>query len=403
MTPPTVACRASTGTERVRGLTRSRLRELALRVTRPGILSLAGGLPAPELLPTSAYAAALQNVLGRDPGALQYGQPYEPLKQQIVRLLGERGVTCSPEEVLLTSGAQQALSVIAQLLVSPGAQVLMEDQVYTGVRQAVSPYRPTIVTVGTDLESGMDVDAVQAMLTSGARPAFIYAISDTHNPCGVRLSVDKRSWLVELSRHFRIPIVEDDAYGFLHYDGDPLPALRALDNEWVFYVGSFSKIIAPALRLGWVVVPQRLMSAATILKEAADLETSALTQRAVAQFIRDGDFATHLRRLRDGYRLRRDAMLRALRRSFPPTARWTNPPGGLFVWVELPGHVDCSALCEEALEAEHVAFVPGATFSVGKRIAVNCMRLSFAGCSPREIAEGVERITRPLQRRMVRV
>ncbi len=165
------------------GWIRSRLRELALLPPRPGLLSLAGGLPAPELIPRDAYAAALREVLAGDDGALQYGQPYEPLRERIVELMRERGVGCEPRQVLLTSGAQQALSLVAQLLVTPGGQVLMEQHVYTGLRQAVLPYRPAILTVGTDLDTGMDVDRAWTLLDRGARPAFVYAIADTHNPC----------------------------------------------------------------------------------------------------------------------------------------------------------------------------------------------------------------------------
>ena len=266
-------------------LTRSRLRELALLPPRPGLLSLAGGLPAPELVPRTAYAEALREVLAGDASALQYGQPHEPLRVAIVELMRQRGVDCHPRQILLTSGAQQALSLAAQLLMVPGGQVLLEDHVYAGLRQALLPYRPSLLTVRTDLDAGMDVDAAEALLARGARPAFIYAIADTHNPCGVRLGRERRARLVALARRFGVPILEDDSYGLLHYDPDPLPALRALDAEWVLYVGTFSKIIAPALRLGWLVLPPRLASAAGVLKEAADLECSALTQRAVARLL----------------------------------------------------------------------------------------------------------------------
>ena len=243
----------TTGATPRSGLTRSRLRELALLASQRGLLSLAGGLPASELIPRTAYATALRDVLAADGAALQYGQPYEPLRERIVELLRERGVDCAPTDVLLTSGAQQALSLAAQLLMDPGDQVLMEEHVYAGLRQAVLPYRPAIPTVRTDLDTGMDVDGVRALLERGARPAFVYAIADTHNPCGVRLGHEQRARLVALARRFGVPIVEDDSYGLLHYDQDPLPALRALDPEWVIYVGTFSKIIAPALRLGWLV------------------------------------------------------------------------------------------------------------------------------------------------------
>ena len=381
------------------GLARSPLRELALLASQPGILSLAGGFPASELVPRSAYGAALQDVLAGDDDALQYGRPYEPLRERIVELMRERGIGCTPQQVLLTSGAQQALSLVAQLLMVPGSQVLMEEHVYTGLRQAVLPYRPAILTVRTDLDTGMDVDGACAALAGGARPAFVYAIADTHNPCGVRLGHEQRARLAALARRFGVPIVEDDSYGLLHYDQDPLPALRALDPEWVIYVGTFSKIIAPALRLGWLVLPARLASAAGILKEAADLECSALTQRAVVRLLQQG-FASHLERLRAGYRSRRDAMLAALRDHFPGSVRWTRPPGGFFVWVELPRRLDCDRVCEEALTETHVAVVPGSAFAATTPAAANHLRLSFASCTPDEIRTAVERLGRLLERRL---
>ena len=381
------------------GLTRSRLRELALLASQPGILSLAGGLPASELVPRNAYAAALRDVLAGDDDALQYGRPYEPLRERIVELMRERGIDCAAQQVLVTSGAQQALSLVAQLLMVPGGEVLMEEHVYTGLRQAVLPYRPAILTVRTDLETGMDVDGAWAALAGGARPAFVYAIADTHNPCGVRLGHEQRARLVALARRFGVPIVEDDSYGLLHYDRDPLPALRALDPEWVIHVGTFSKIIAPALRLGWLVLPPRLAPAAGILKEAADLECSALTQRAAARLLRQG-FPSHLERIRTGYRGRRDAMLAALRDHFPESVRWTRPPGGFFVWVELPRRLDGDRVCEEALAEAHVAVVPGSAFAATAPAPANHLRLSFASCTPDAIRTAVERLGRLLERRL---
>ena len=389
----------TTGATPRSGLTRSRLRELALLPPQPGFLSLAGGLPASELVPRTAYATALRDALAGDAAALQYGQPYEPLRERIVELMRERGVDCAPRQVLLTSGAQQALSLVAQLLIAPGGQVLTEEHVYAGLRQAVLPYRPSILTVRTDLDTGMDVDGAWALLAGGARPAFVYAIADTHNPCGVRLGAEQRARLVALAHRFGVPIVEDDSYGFLHYDRSPLPALRALDAEWVIYVGTFSKIIAPALRLGWLVLPPRLAPAAGILKEAADLECSALTQRAVARLLHQG-FADHLDRIRAGYRRRRGALLAALRDHFPESARWTHPPGGFFVWVELPRRLDGDRVCEEALAEARVAVVPGSAFAATAGAPANRLRLSFASCAPDEIRTAVERLGRLLERRL---
>lgn len=400
MVAPAVPRRLPALAEWIRGRNRSVLRELVSVVSRPGILSLAGGLPDPELFPTDHYAAALAHVLDHDDGALQYKPPFGPLKQHIARLMARRGAPCTPEQVLLTTGAQQGICIAISLLLERSEPVVLEAATYPGLIEALAPFTPRCLTVGTDLDSGMDVEEVEGLLSRGARPAFIYAIPDGHNPYGVSLSRAKRLRLVELARHHHIPIVEDDPYGLLTYDGAVEPPLRALDEDWVLYLGTFSKTIAPALRLGWMVLPADLMQAAAIVKEAGDLESSALTERAVSFCLQNGFFSAHVRRLRDVYRIRRDALLGALERHFPRDARWTRPHSGFFVWVELPAAVDCAALLNVAIEEERVAFVPGHAFAAGGVAARNCMRLSFASCSPDEIEEGVRRLARLVSRRI---
>ena len=371
---------------------RSVLRDMVSVAARPGLLSLAGGLPDPALLPTRDYAAAVTHVLATDREALQYAAPFEPLKEQIVRLMAARGVECTPDQILLTTGAQQGIGVAFSLLLERHRAVLVEEATYPGATEAWAALRPQPLTVGTDLESGMDVDAVETVLARGPRPAFIYTIPDAHNPYGVSLSRAKRTRLVELARRYGVPIVEDDPYGLLGYDGPHEPALRAQDEHWVIYIGTFSKTIAPALRLGWMVLPADLLSRAAAVKEAGDLESSALTQRAVSCYLANDLFSTHLRRLREVYKARRDTLVDALRRHFPSGARWVRPRGGFFVWVELPGGIDCAALWRTAIEEEGVAYVPGTAFAVGGRAASNCLRLSFATCAPEEIEEGIRRL-----------
>ena len=392
--------RVRVSAESARGPARSLLRELLAVSCRPDILSLAGGLPDPGLFPAREYRAALDSVLATDARALQYGPPFEPLRDQVVRLMAMRGVRCTPAEIVVTTGAQQALSIASRLLLDPYQPVLTEHATYPGLHQAVASLRPTMLTVGTDLASGMRVEAVADHLAHGARPAFIYVIPDGHNPYGVSLDSVQRSRLVDLARRYRVPIVEDDPYGLLSYDGPHPPPLRSLDQEWVFYVGTFSKTIAPALRLGWMVLPVDRVARASRIKEADDLESSALTQRAVAQYLRGGQFSTHLNRLRQAYRLRRDAMLAALRSFFPPGARWTAPHGGFFVWVELPEACNVTTLLNDAIEEERVAFVPGRAFAMDASTAPNGLRLSFATCSPGEITDGIRPLARLVQRRL---
>ncbi len=374
---------------------RSMLRQMLAVVSKPEILSFAGGLPAPELFPKEDFAQAMAHVLATDERALQYGPPFAPLKGHIVDLMAERGVTCHPDQVFLTTGAQQGLKVIARLLMDPGSQVMLEERVYTGIQQVVNPYRPDVLTVPTDLAQGIDLDAVEQHLRHGAEPAFLYIIPEAHNPLGVSIHPEKQARLVALARQYGMPIVEDDPYGFLCYEDTAVPAIRSLDSDWVIYVGSFSKILAPALRLGWMVIPESLVGKLTVIKEAYDLETSALIQRAVAAYLDAGHLSGHIARLKQAYKARRDTMLQALERHFPAQARWTRPKAGMFVWVELPQGVNTADLLWKAVEEEKVAFIPGTAFCApGSAPATNCLRLNFSNCTPEMIEEGIGRLGR---------
>ncbi len=371
---------------------RSVLRQMIAVVSQPGVLSFAGGLPAPELFPTEAYARAMAAVLADDPRALQYAPPFQPLIDHIVELMAARGVAISAESVFLTTGAQQGLALLSQLLVDSGDEVLLEEQVYSGALQAVAPRSPKLLTVGTDLQTGMDVDAVETLLARGARPRFIYAIADGHNPLGVSMSLETRRRLVEISAEYDVLLIEDDPYGLLCYEEEMLPPLRTFDDEHVVYLGSFSKIMAPALRLGWMVVPPELRPKLSIIKEAFDLETSGLTQRAVATYLSSGAFPAHLAGLRQAYGARRDAMLHTLTTAFPAEARWTVPRSGLFMWVELPPHMDTERLLDSAVAQEKVAFIPGHAFAAVQPARKNGLRLSFSTCSVAQIEDGLTRL-----------
>lgn len=360
---------------------------------RPGVISFALGLPAPELFPVDDYVAAAERVLRGDTGALQYRPQYAPLKEQVVELMARRGVRCRPQQVFLTTGAQQALALLARLFLEPGGQVVCERLVYMGFQQVVEPYRPQVLPVSSDLETGIDVDRVEAYLQGGARPAFIYCITDGHNPLGVSVSLEKRIRLAELARRHRVPVIEDDAYGLLHY-GDALPPLKALEDRWVFYVGSFSKVMAPGFRCGWAVVPEELVPMLGCAKDGADIDTSTFAHRLVSEYLRAGGFEAHLERVRTAYRERRDAMLAALARHFPAGTRWSVPRHGALVWVELPEGYDTTALLLPVLEAEGVAYVPGSAFSFDGRGGARGMRLNFSFPSVAQIEDGIARLGR---------
>lgn len=376
---------------------RSALQDMLVATAQPGILSLALGLPSADLFPAAALGDAIDGTLETDPRALQYGPPSAELRAFVATLMKRRGVTCGPEQIFLTAGAQQGMSLLARLLLEHGATVMLEEHCYTGFQQAIAPREPRLLTIPTSLESGIDLAAVERALDGGARPALLYAMSDGHNPIGASIPLESRERLVAIARAHGVPILEDDAYGMLSYDGEDVPALRAFDEEWVFYLGSFSKTLAPALRTGWVVVPERFIGPLAALKESSDIDTATLGQRAVAAFVASGAFDAHLGKLRGEYARRRDAMLAAVARAFGPAARWSRPRAGFFTWVELPGGTDAVRLLEVALARERVAFLPGAAFAAGNAApAHSAIRLNFSYSPPAVIEEGVARIARAL-------
>ncbi len=382
-------------------MNQSGLREVMALAVRPGVLSLAVGLPAPDLFPMAELAQATTRLLTTDPGSLQYGVPHQPLKAQIVELMAMRGVHCKAEQVFLTSGSQQAMDLLCRMLLDPGGQVLTEETVYDGIQMAIKRQEPEILTVSTDPHTGINVDEVESLLVRGARPCFIYVITDGHNPLGVSMSAEKRRRMVDLARAFGVPILEDDAYGFLYYDRRPAEPLRALDEKWVFYLGSFSKILAPALRAGWTVVPEELAPRLSMLKHAADLDTPSFSHRTISSYLESGYLPDHVERIRNEYRSRRDAMLKAMDENFPKEVKWNRPSSGMFVWVELPKEMDATVLLRASVETENVAFTPGAAFACNNsKHANHCLRLSFGNNPPARLEEGIRRLARVIKAMM---
>jgi 2-aminoadipate transaminase len=378
-------------------LEQSALQKMLVATARPDIISFALGMPAVELFPTEALASAAERVLSGNGGALQYSPPLQSLKQHVREVMKWRGVNCREEQIFLTAGAQQGMSLLSRLLLEPGGTVITEELIYSGFQQVLEPFQPHVLTVSTDAETGMDVDAVEQYLRGGVRPSFIYSITDGHNPLSVRLHPSKRARLIELAEQYRVPIIEDDAYGFLCYE-NPLPPLRALSERWVFYVGSFSKILAPALRVGWLVVPEELILPLSVIKESTDIDAAPLSQRIVNAYLDTGELPAQIDKLRTQYGIKRDTMMHALAENFPDAARWMKPAGGFFVWVELPPAVDVDELFRTALENEHVAFIPGHAFSVNnERSSTPSIRLNFSHPTTARIEEGIPRLARVLK------
>lgn len=380
---------------RTRGLKSSVIRESLKILETPDILYFGGGLPAPEVFPMEALDAAADRVLTRHGrSALQYGttEGYRPLRELLVEHMGQRGLKVGLENVLVTSGAQQALDLVGKLLIDRGDRVLVEDPSYIGALQAFNVYGPQYLSVPVD-DDGLQVDRVEAFLPEN--PKFLYVLPNYQNPGGVTLSLERRHRLLEIARRHGSLIVEDDPYEALRYEDEPLPSLISLASSPagcgdLLYLGTFSKVLAPGLRIGWVVGPAEAIARLAQLKQGADLHTSTFNQAIAAEAIAAGVLVSHVPRIREVYRERRDAMLRALDRYFPAEVRWTRPRGGLFLWVTLPEPLDSFKLLERALTAK-VAFVPGSPFHA-RGGGLNTFRLNFSYSTPEVIEEGMRRL-----------
>jgi 2-aminoadipate transaminase len=373
---------------------RSPLQDALTLSTRPGIISFSLGFPAPELFPSKEFSRACADVLGTAPHVLQYGEPLQRLKYHIVALMRTRGVACKEEQVFLTHGAQQGVNLLVTLLMERGRQVIAEEICYPGFQHVLRFFEPEILPVPTDFATGMDVDCVERYLVRGARPAFIYAIPDGHNPLGVSLSEEKRTRLLTLSQAYGVPILEADPYGFLSYTDHPAKPMRASSEDDVFYINSFSKILAPSTRVGWLIVPERLVAPLANLKEASDINMATFAQHVVARMLDVGFLPSHLQQLRSEYKLRRDAMLSTVTTQLPVATQPTRPQSGVFVWVQLPEGIDTARLLKVAASEHQVAFMPGSAFSLtGGDIGMSSIRLSFSFSSVERIEEGIRRLS----------
>jgi 2-aminoadipate transaminase len=386
-------------TERMRA---SDIREILKVTAQPDVISLAGGLPAPELFPVDQYRRAFEWVLETDgPQALQYGpsEGYGPLREFIAGRMSRSGMVCTADDVLITNGSQQALDLLGKIFLDPGDAVLVEKPTYLGALQAFNQYQPSYVAVPMD-DDGMQVDYVERELARAPRRIkFIYALPNFQNPTGRSMSLERRKRLVEVASAYGIPIVEDDPYGELRYEGEHLPSLKSLDPEGnVIYLGTFSKILAPGFRLGWAVGPPEAMESLLHGKQPSDLHTGMAQQMATLQVAKDGFVDEHVERIKDFYRERRDVMLHAIEEHFPEDARYTRPAGGLFVWAELPPHIDTRELLLEAVK-EKVAFVPGQGFHPDHS-GTNTMRLNFSNVPPDKLREGIRRLGGAIQRKL---
>jgi 2-aminoadipate transaminase len=382
----------------------SAIRDLLKLTEQPHMISFAGGLPAPQCFPIEELALASERVLVERPlAALQYGptEGYAPLREWLAARMASQAMPLPFEQLILTSGSQQALDLLGKLLIDDGAPVLVEEPTYLGALQAWRPYRPRFVGLPMD-EQGLRTDVLAQMLDEGLRPRFLYSVSSFQNPTGVTLSRQRREELIALAARYRLPIVEDDPYGELRYSGEGLPTLAALDIaahgtlRHVVYLSTFSKTLAPGLRVGWALLPATLVPRFVQAKQGIDLHTSSLSQAVAYEASRDGLLDRHTPIIIATYRERRDVMLASLAAAMPEGVRWTRPEGGMFLWLSLPDAYDSVVLLEQAIE-QQVAFVPGSSFFANGGGA-NTARLNFSYPSPERIREGIGRLGAALQR-----
>jgi len=361
------------------------IREILKVTERPGILSLAGGLPAPESFPVQAMREACERVLTDTPReALQYAasEGFAPLRDWVAAHLAQHGLRVGAEQVLITAGSQQGLDLVGKVLIDAGSRVAVESPTYLGALQAFAPYEPEFQALDCD-EQGPLPQALAA--AAGAR--FLYLLPNFQNPSGRSMGAERRQAVVDAAARAGLPLVEDNPYGELWYDAPPPPPLAALAGEGAIYLGSFSKVLAPGLRLGYVAAPKALFPKLLQAKQAADLHTPGFNQRVAWEVLRSGLLDTHLPQVRARYKLQRDAMRAALDRHLPAGCRFTTPAGGMFFWVESPAGMDATALLPQAVEAG-MAYVPGAPFYCHAPRA-NTLRLSFVTVAPAQIEQAV--------------
>jgi 2-aminoadipate transaminase len=383
--------------ERTRVMKSSAMRDLMAITARPEVISLAGGLPDTSSFPPETFAAVATRIAGESCAkALQYG-PTEGLdetKDCIAEVMAAENMDVDREDLIVTTGGQQVIDLVTKTLIDPGDVVVAEAPTYPGAVPVFSSYQADVVQIDMDAD-GMKVDLLEETLDrlerDGRRPKFIYTIPSFQNPAGVTMSLPRRRRLVEVAHERELLVLEDNPYGLLRYAGEPLPTLHALDGGvFVMYLGTFSKILSPGIRLGWVAAPPPVLEKINLGKQATDLCTSTLSQLLVRAYFEHGRWREYVDSLREIYHTRRDTMLDALAEFFPPQAEWTRPCGGLFIWVTLPDFIDTTDLLARALR-DNVAFVPGeAAFMDGR--GRSSMRLNFSNSDTDELREGVRRI-----------
>ncbi|MGH3446357.1 MAG: PLP-dependent aminotransferase family protein [Nocardioidaceae bacterium] len=382
--------------DRTKEMKASEIRALFAVANRPEVVSLAGGMPNISGLPLDAVASTINDlVLDRGTVAMQYGsgQGDPTLRQQICEVMAAEGISAHPDDVSVTVGSQQAVDLVTRIFCDPGDVVLCEAPSYVGALGVFSAYQCDVVHVETD-DSGLVPSALEQAIASvqasGRRLKFLYTIPNFHNPAGVTLTEARRAEILQICRRVDLLVLEDNPYGLLGFDQDPLPAMRSLDAERVVYLGSFSKTFAPGFRVGWVLAPHAVREKLVLAQESATLCPPTFSQLAVSAYLSSQDWRAQIKQFVEMYRERRDAMLAALDEHMPAAASWTRPTGGFYVWVTLPEGLDTKAMLPRAV-TDRVAYVPGTAF-YADGFGTRCMRLSYCYPPPDRITEGVRRL-----------
>jgi len=386
---------------RMKGMKSSVIRELLKLTQKPEMISFAGGLPAPEVFPVQAFQEAASRALSESPEiALQYGttEGYAPLRELIAARSARYGLKVGAANISITSGSQQALDLLGRLFINRGDRIIVENPTYLGAIQAWNAYGADYLPVPMD-EDGMITSELEKALRKGAK--FIYVLPNFQNPSGVTLSLKRRQELVELADRYGVPIVEDDPYGQIRFEGEHLPPLSVVDSQYrgengenydgnVIYLSTFSKLLAPGLRIAWVVGAETVIRKLVQAKQSADLHTSSFNQVAVYEVSKNNFLDEHVKLIRATYKERRDAMLEAMDELFPSGVTWTRPQGGMFLFVHLPEGMDATEIFKTAVE-RNVAYVPGAAFHAAGG-GENTMRMNFSYSTPDKIREGIARL-----------
>jgi 2-aminoadipate transaminase len=394
---------------RVRGMKTAATRDLMATLSRPGIISLAGGFPDTRAFGEEAFREVAGRMATDSAQALQYGPTggMEAVKDVIVDVMAAEGVPAVQEEVFVTTGAQQALDLVAKVFLDEGDAVLCEAPTYAGALNAFASYRPQVLQVPID-SAGMIPSAARETLSrtrkQGTQVKLIYTVPNFQNPAGVTLSEERRRELLEIAREFDLVIVEDNPYGMIRFEGEQISSISTIeqhelgDVDRVIYLGTFSKILGPGVRLGWIHAQPGILHKVNVGKQGADLCSSNLTQMLITSYFQHADWEGYVRRLNSAYKERRDAMLGALAEFMPKEVHWTHPQGGLFVWATLPSYMDATDMLPRAI-ARNVAYVPGEGFYADGE-GRNCMRLNFSFVEPEQVRRGIEQLAAVVRERM---